>query len=288
MNGTKTLLLLAALTALLLGVGQMLGGRGGMVIALVFAFAMNFVSYWFSDKIVLRMYHAQEVTESEAPELFRIVADLSQRAQIPMPRVYVIPEEAPNAFATGRSPDKAAVAVTQGILRSLNRDELAGVISHELTHVKNRDTLVMTVAATIAGAIGQMAHMASFALMFGGGRGDDEERGSNPLALLVGIVVAPMAAMVVQMAISRSREFLADEGGARMTGNPMGLAAALKKLEAWKQEVPMQQGSPATAHLFIVNPFSGRGLASLFSTHPSTADRVARLEAMASGGARPA
>ena len=284
MNRMKTLILLAALTALLMGLGQMIGGRGGMLIALAFAFVMNFVSFWFSDKIVLRMYGAQEVTEAQAPELFRIVAGLSQRAQVPMPRVYVIPEEAPNAFATGRSPEKAAVAVTEGILRILSRDELSGVLAHELSHVKNRDTLVMTVAATIAGAISQLANMAMWGMMFGGGR-DDEDRGASPLGILVGVVVAPFAAMLVQMAISRSREFLADEGGARISGSPMGLASALRKLESWKQEVPMHQGSPATAHLFIVNPFTGGGLASLFSTHPSTADRIARLEALAVTGA---
>jgi len=285
MNRMKTLILLAVLTALLMGLGQLIGGRGGMLIALVFAFVMNFVSFWFSDKIVLRMYGAKEVTEAEAPELFRIVSDLAQRAQIPMPRVYVIPEEAPNAFATGRSPEKAAVAVTEGVLRILSRDELTGVIAHELSHVKNRDTLVMTVAATIAGAIGQLANMATWAMMFGGGRSDDDDRGGSPAGLLVGAIVAPFAAMLVQMAISRSREFLADEGGARISGTPMGLASALRKLESWKQEVPMQQGSPATAHLFIVNPFTGGGLASLFSTHPSTVDRIARLEALAMTGA---
>lgn len=285
MNRMKTLLLLAALTALLLGIGQLLGGRGGVVIALVFAFVMNFVSFWFSDKIVLRMYGAREVTEAEAPELFGIVSELSQRAQLPMPRVYLIPEQAPNAFATGRSPEKAAVAVTEGLLRILDRNELSGVLAHELSHVQNRDTLVMTVAATIAGAIGHIANMATWALMFGGGRSDDDDRGGNPLGLLVGAIVAPIAAMLVQMAISRSREFLADESGARITGSPMGLASALRKLEAWKQEVPMQQGSPATAHLFIVNPFTAGGLATLFSTHPSTADRVARLEALAMTGA---
>jgi heat shock protein HtpX len=285
MNRLKTLLLLAALTALFIWFGQLIGGRQGMMIALIFALGMNFVSYWFSDKIVLKMYGAQPVTETDAPEFFAIVRDLSQRAQIPMPKVYVIPEEAPNAFATGRDPNHAAVAATQGLLRLMSREEVTGVIAHELGHVKNRDTLIMTVAATLAGALSQLAN---FALFFGGGRRDDGE-GGHPLAGLVGVIVAPLAAMLIQMAISRSREFLADEASAQITGNPMALANALKKLESWKAEAPMMHGSPATAHLFIVNPFTAGGLASLFSTHPSTQQRVARLEEMArSGGLRPA
>jgi heat shock protein HtpX len=285
MNRMKTLILLAVLTALFLWVGQLLGGRQGMMIALIFALGMNFVSYWFSDKIVLKMYGAQPVTETEAPEFFAIVRDLSQRAQIPMPKVYVIPEEAPNAFATGRDPNHAAVAATQGLLRLMSREEVTGVIAHELGHVKNRDTLIMTVAATLAGALSQLAN---FALFFGGGRREDGE-GGHPLAGLIGVLVAPFAAMLIQMAISRSREFLADEASAQITGNPMALANALRKLEGWKAEVPMQHGSPATAHLFIVNPFTAGGIASLFSTHPSTQQRVARLEEMAKGGGlRPA
>jgi heat shock protein HtpX len=265
MNRMKTLILLAVLTALFLWVGQLLGGQQGMMIALIFALGMNFVSYWFSDKIVLKMYGARPVTEAEAPELFSIVRDLSQRAQIPMPKVYVIPEE--------------------GLLRLMSREEITGVIAHELGHVKHRDTLIMTVAATLAGALSQLAN---FALFFGGGRRDDGE-GGHPLAGLIGILVAPFAAMLIQMAISRSREFLADEASAEFTGNPMALANALRKLEGWKAEVPMQHGSPATAHLFIVNPFTAGGLASLFSTHPSTKERVARLEEMArNGGLRPA
>ena len=235
MNRMKTLILLAVLTALFLWVGQLLGGRQGMMIALIFALGMNFVSYWFSDKIVLKMYGAQPVTETEAPEFFAIVRDLAQRAQIPMPKVYVIPEEAPNAFATGRDPDHAAVAATQGLLRLMSREEVTGVIAHELGHVKNRDTLIMTVAATLAGALSQLAN---FALFFGGGRRDDGE-GGHPLAGLIGILVAPFAAMLIQMAISRSREFLADEASAQITGNPMALANALRKLEGWKAEVPM-------------------------------------------------
>jgi heat shock protein HtpX len=285
MNRMKTLILLAVLTALFLWVGQLLGGQRGMMIALIFAVGMNFVSYWFSDKIVLKMYGAQPVTEAEAPELFAIVRDLSQRAQIPMPKVYVIPEEAPNAFATGRDPNHAAVAATQGLLRLMSREEVTGVIAHELGHVKHRDTLIMTVAATLAGALSQLAN---FALFFGGGRREDGE-GGHPLAGLIGVLVAPFAAMLIQMAISRSREFLADEASAELTGNPMALANALRKLEGWKAEVPMHHGSPATAHLFIVNPFTAGGIASLFSTHPSTQQRVARLEEMArNGGLRPA
>ncbi len=282
MNRLKTLVLLAAMTALILAVGQMIGGRSGLMFALLFAAVMNLGSYWFSDKIVLAMYHAQPVSEAEAPELYRIVADLTQRASLPMPKVYIIPEEAPNAFATGRDPAHAAVAVTQGILRILSRDELAGVLAHELGHVKHRDTLIMAVAATFAGAISHLANMAMWGAIFGGGRNSDDD-GPNPLVAIVGIIVAPFAAMLIQMAISRSREYLADDAGAQITGNPMNLANALRKLEASKQEIPMQAGSPATAHLFIVNPFAGGGMAKLFSTHPSTEERIARLEAMAMG-----
>jgi heat shock protein HtpX len=283
MNGVKTFILLAALTALILAIGQMLGGRGGMIFALIFAAVMNLGSYWFSDKIVLAMYHAQPVTEAEAPELYRIVADLVQRASLPMPKVYIIPEEAPNAFATGRNPEHAAVAVTQGILRVLDHNELSGVLGHELGHVKHRDTLIMAIAATIAGAISHLATMAMWGAMLGGRRSDDDE-GGNPIAALVAMIVAPFAAMLIQMAISRSREYLADDAGAEISGNPIYLANALRKLEAWKKEIPMQAGSPATAHLFIVNPFAGGGMAKLFSTHPATEERIARLEAMAVGG----
>jgi len=284
MNRLKTFILLAALTALILAIGQMIGGRGGMMLALIFAAVMNLGSYWFSDRIVLAMYHAQPVTEAEAPELFSIVRALTQRAGLPMPKVYVIPEEAPNAFATGRNPDHAAVAVTQGILRILSRDELAGVLGHELGHVRHRDTLVMAVAATIAGAISHLATMALWGGMLGGRHSDDDE-GGGPIAAIVGIIVAPFAAMLIQMAISRSREYLADDAGAEISGNPLFLATALRKLEASKQEIPMQSGSPATAHLFIVNPFAGGGMAKLFSTHPATEERIARLEAMAMGTA---
>ena len=285
MNRLKTLMLLAALTALLLWMGQAIGGRQGLMVALVMAVLMNFASYWFSDKIVLSMYGAQEVSEADAPEFFAIIARLAQKAGIPMPRVYVIPEEAPNAFATGRSPEKAAVAATEGLLRLMSRDEIEAVMAHELGHVKNRDTLIMTVAATLAGAL---SHLATMALWFGGGRRDDGE-GGHPLAGLVGVLIAPFAAMLIQMAISRSREFLADEASAQITGNPMALANALRKLESYKAEAPMHHGSPATAHLFIVNPFTAGGLASLFSTHPSTQQRIERLEEMAlsGGGIRP-
>ena len=285
MNRLKTLMLLAALTALLLWMGQAIGGRQGLMVALVMAVLMNFASYWFSDKIVLSMYGAREVSETDAPEFFAIIARLAQKAGIPMPRVYVIPEEAPNAFATGRSPEKAAVAATQGLLRLMSRDEIEAVMAHELGHVKNRDTLIMTVAATLAGAL---SHLATMALWFGGGRRDDGE-GGHPLAGLVGVLIAPFAAMLIQMAISRSREFLADEASAQITGNPMALANALRKLESYKAEAPMHHGSPATAHLFIVNPFTAGGLASLFSTHPSTQQRIERLEEMAlsGGGIRP-
>jgi len=287
MNRLKTLMLLAALTALLLWMGQLIGGRQGVMVALVMAVVMNFASYWFSDKIVLSMYGAREVSEADAPEFFAIIARLAQKAGIPMPRVYVIPEEAPNAFATGRNPEKAAVAATQGLLRLMSPDEIEGVMAHELGHVKNRDTLIMTVAATLAGAL---SHLATMALWFGGGRSSDDREGGSPLAGLVGIIVAPFAAMLIQMAISRSREFLADEASAQVTGNPMALAYALKKLESYKAEAPMMHGSPATAHLFIVNPFTAGGLAGLFSTHPSTQQRIERLEEMArsGGGIRPA
>jgi heat shock protein HtpX len=241
---------------------------------------MNFGAYWWSDKIVLRIYGAQEVTEVEAPDLYAIVRNLAHQAGIPMPKVYVIPEEAPNAFATGRNPEHAAVAVTQGIMRALNRAELTGVLAHELGHVKNRDTLIMTVAATLAGALSMIANMAAWGAMLGGSRSDEEGEG-HPIAGLVGVIMAPIAAALIQMAISRSREFIADATGARISGNPLALASALRKIEAWSREVPMAAGSPATAHMFIINPFSGGGVMRLFSTHPSTEERVARLEALA-------
>ena len=281
MNRMKTLMLLAALTALTIFVGYALGGQGGLVIALLFAGAMNFASYWWSDRIVLRMYGAQEVSEREAPELFAVVRELAQRAQIPMPKVYLIPEETPNAFATGRNPQHGAVAVTAGLLQLLDRRELAGVLAHELGHVRNRDTLVMTITAAIAGALSMLANMAMWSSLFGGRSSDDEEEGGSALGGLLGVIVAPFAAALIQMAISRSREFLADEAGARLSGDPLALASALRKIESWSQQIPMHAGSPATAHLFIINPFSGGGLLSLFSTHPSTEARIAQLETMA-------
>jgi heat shock protein HtpX len=281
MNTMKTFMLMALLTALLVFIGNFIGGQNGMVMAFVFAMVMNFGSYWFSDKIVLRMYNAREVGRSEAPELFSIVEDLAGRAGLPMPRVYVIPNDQPNAFATGRDPQHAAVAVTEGILRTLSKDELRGVLSHELAHVQHRDILVGTVAATIAGAISMLANMAQWAMIFGGGRSDNE-RGSNPIGGLVMIIVAPIAAMLIQMAISRSREFLADEGGAKISGNPLSLANALRKLDTRVKQIPME-ANPSTAHMFIVNPLSGRGLMKLFSTHPPMEERIARLEQMAYG-----
>jgi heat shock protein HtpX len=285
MNQVKSAMLLATLTALLLWAGQALGGQGGLVLALMMAGVMNFGAYWWSDKIVLRMYGAQAITEAQAPELWAIVRQLAQRAHLPMPSVYVIPEDAPNAFATGRNPENAAVAVTAGLVRMLERDELAGVIAHELSHVKHRDTLVMTIAAALAGALSFLANMAMWSSLFGGGMGsDDDEGGAHPITGLLGILVAPIAASLIQMAISRSREFMADERGATLTQNPLALARALGKLESWKARVPMHAGSPATAHLFIVNPFSASGLASLFSTHPSTQERIKRLQAMGHRG----
>jgi heat shock protein HtpX len=283
MNRLKTVMLLGSLTALLVWIGHALGGQAGLVIAVLFAALMNFASYWWSDKIVLRMYHAKEVTEAEAPGLYAVVRDLAMRARIPMPKVYLIPEETPNAFATGRNPEHSAVAVTAGITRLLSREELAAVLAHELGHVRNRDTLIMTVAATIAGALSMITNLAMWGMMLGGRTNDDED-GASPLAGLVGIIVAPIAAALIQMAISRSREFLADESGAQLSGNPLALASALRKIEEWSRRVPMTSGSPATAHMFIINPFAGMNMARLFSTHPSTEDRVQRLETMSRQG----
>ena len=278
MNNIKTLLLLVILTLVLVWAGGAIGGRQGMTIALFFAFGMNFLTYWFSDKIVLRMYGAKEVTESEAPELFGIVRRLAQRAEIPMPKVYMIEEEQPNAFATGRNPQHAAVAVTRGIMRLLSSEELMGVIGHELAHVKHRDILIGTLAAAIAGAISYLAQMAQWAMIFGGNRGDDDDGGS-PVAALVMMIVGPIAAMIIQMAISRSREYIADEGGARIAGNPRYLSGALRKLQTASQAIPMN-ANPSTSHLFIVNPLSGEGILKLFSTHPPIEERIARLDSM--------
>jgi heat shock protein HtpX len=280
MNSLKTALLLGALTGLLMMIGGLFGGQQGVVIAFIFAMVLNFGSYWFSDKLVLRMTHAQPVSESEAPELYGIVKNLALRASLPMPRVYVIPEDAPNAFATGRDEQHAVVAVTQGILRILNRDELEGVIAHELTHIKQRDILISSIAATLAGAIVMLANMAQWAALFGGGsRDDDEGGGSNIVSLILMAVLAPLAATLIQMAISRSREYLADAGGAKISGKPYGLANALDKLSRASQAIPMET-SPSTAHMYIVNPLTGRSLMNLFSTHPPTEERIARLKSM--------
>lgn len=283
MNQLKTTMLLAALTALFLWIGQALGGQQGMVFAFLFAGVMNMIAYWFSDKIVLRMYNAQPVTVADAPDLYRIVESLSVKMNMPMPTVYVIPQESPNAFATGRNPQHAAVAATAGILKLLNHEELEGVLAHELGHVQNRDTLISMVAATMAGALSHLARMAMWGGMFGGRHSREDREGGHPLVGLIGIILAPIAASLIQLAISRAREFGADESGAKLTGNPLALASALKKIETWKRQIPMTTGSPSTAHMFIINPFSAKGLAGLFSTHPSTAERVKRLEEMALG-----
>jgi heat shock protein HtpX len=277
MNNIKTLFLLVTLTLILVWAGAALGGKQGMTMALVFALVLNFFAYWFSDKIVLKMYGAKAVSEAEAPELYGIVRRLIQKAEMPMPKVYIINEEQPNAFATGRNPKHAAVAVTAGIMRILSHEELQGVIGHELAHVQHRDILISTIAATIAGAISYLAQMAQWAMIFGN-RGDDEERG-NPIAALIMMIVGPIAALIVQMAISRSREYAADEGGARLAGNPRYLAGALRKLHWASQKIPMN-ANPATSHMFIVNPLSGSGLLKLFSTHPPIEERIARLESM--------
>jgi heat shock protein HtpX len=282
MNQLKTTMLLAALTAMFVGAGYALGGQAGIVIAIIFAGLMNFGAYWFSDRVVLRMYRAEEVSERDAPELYAMVRDLATRGGLPMPRVYIIPEETPNAFATGRNPEHAAVAVTAGIIEMLDREELRAVIAHELGHVRNRDTLIMTVAATIAGALSMLANLAMWGALFGG-RSDDDE-GGNPIGAILGIIFAPIAAALIQMAISRSREFMADEAGARLSENPRALASALRKIESYSKRIPIHSGTPATAHLFIINPFTAGGLAQLFSTHPSTEQRIERLESLAIQG----
>jgi heat shock protein HtpX len=276
-NQIRTTLLLTAMTALILFIGQALGGRQGMLIALVLAAGMNFFSYWYSDKLVLKMYRAQEVTPQQAPDLYRMVERLAQRAQLPMPKVYLIPKDAPNAFATGRNPDHAVVAVTQGLLTLMDPQEVEGVLAHELAHVNNRDILIGSIAATLAGAIMMLASMARWGALFGGYRGDDEEGGGmGMIGALALSIIAPMAAMVIQMAISRSREYLADATGARFAGSPEGLARALEKLGTYSQRRPMNANA-ATAHMFIVNPLSGRSMQRIFSTHPPIEDRVRRL-----------
>jgi len=279
MNTFKTTLLLGALTGLLLLIGGFFGGKGGVFIAFIFAIVMNFGAYWFSDKIILKMYNAQEVTEAQVPELYAMVRGLAMRASLPMPKVYIIPEETPNAFATGRDEEHAVVAVTEGILRILNQDELQGVLAHELTHIKNRDMLIGSIAATLAGAIMMLANMAQWAAIFGGVNRDDDEGGGGVIGLILMAILAPLAATLIQMAISRSREYLADEGGARISGKPYGLAGALEKLGRASQAVPMD-ANPSTAHMFIVNPLSGRALMNLFSTHPPIEERISRLRGM--------
>jgi heat shock protein HtpX len=275
MNNTlKTTLLLGLLSGLLLAIGGLLGGQGGMTIALIFAAIMNFGSYWFSDKIVLSMYSAKEVGPGHP--LYDVVASLAQRAGLPMPRVYIIPDMSPNAFATGRNPEHAAVAATEGILRILTRDELEGVIAHELAHVKHRDILTSSIAATLGAAIMYIAHMLQWAAIFGGGRSSDDREGQNPIALLGTIILAPLAAGLIQAAISRSREFDADAGGAAIVGHPMGLVNALRKIESASKQIPMD-ASPETAHMFIIKPFSIQGMLGLFSTHPPTEQRIERL-----------
>ncbi len=281
MNRFKTTLLLTLLTLLMVAMGSAIGGKSGMVFAFFMACAMNFFSYWFSDKIVLKMYGAREITEAENPAFYGMVRRLATQGGLPMPRVYVIPSDSPNAFATGRNPNHAAVAATEGILRILSTEELEGVMAHELAHVKNRDILVSTIAATFAGAISMLGNMLQWAAMFGGGRSDDDEGAGGMIGGLAMAIIAPIAAMLIQMAVSRSREYLADESGARICGNPLALANALKKLQMGSQMTPMQQATPASAHLFIVNPLTGGSLLNLFSTHPPMEERIARLEQMA-------
>lgn len=282
MNSVKTVILMTTMMVLFILIGNLIGGQSGMMIAFIFSLAINFGSYWFSDKIVLAMYRAQEVTRKEFPELFNIVEKLSMKANLPMPRVYIIDNPTPNAFATGRNPQNSAVAVTTGIMRILNSDELEGVIAHELSHIKNRDILVSTIAATLAGTITFIARMAGWAAMFGGGHRDDRDNG-NIFYELALIILAPIAAMLIQLAISRSREFMADESGALISGKPLGLASALNKLSKANEALPMHNANEASAHMFIVNPLSGKSLLKLFSTHPPIEERIERLQEIAKG-----
>ncbi|MBL0142187.1 MAG: zinc metalloprotease HtpX [Betaproteobacteria bacterium] len=279
-NWVKTSLLMAAIVALFGTAGALLGGAQGMIIALVVAGAMNLWAYWFSDKVVLRMYNAREVDESTSPAFYRMVRELADRAQIPMPRVYLIDEDQPNAFATGRNPENAAVAATTGIMRVLTERELRGVMAHELAHVKHRDILISTISATVAGAISSLAQ---FGIFFGGR--NEEGRPANPVVSILVMIVAPVAAMLIQFAISRAREFEADRGGAEISGEPRALAAALEKIHRFSQGIPLApaEANPATAQMMIMNPLSGRGIAGLFSTHPDTGERIARLNAIAPG-----
>jgi heat shock protein HtpX len=279
MNQTKTFFLMVLLTIIFVGLGSLIGGQNGALIAFSVALVMNFVSYWFCDRIVLRMYGATEVTEKQAPDLYSLVGSLAQKAGIPMPRIYTIEDDSPNAFATGRDPSHSVVAVTTGIMRILNRNELEGVLAHEISHVKHRDILIQTVAAVMAGAITMIANWAKFAAFFGGSS-DDEEGGGNIFSIIIFSMIAAFAAMLIQLAISRSREYLADDGGAHLAGNPLYLADALRKLEAGVARVPMNDANPSTAHMFIVNPFTAKGVLSLFSTHPPIEERIERLEHM--------
>ena len=276
-NVLKTGLLLTALTLLLIWLGNLIGGQVGLIVALVFAALMNLGSYWYSDRLVIAMSGARPLSESEAPELYAMVRRLAQRAGLPMPRLYLVPEMQPNAFATGRDPQHGVVAVTQGLLQMMERSEVEGVIAHELAHIRNRDTLIMAVAATIAGAISALEHMFYYATLFFGHR---DERSGNPLAALVLVIVAPLAAMIIQLAISRAREYEADRVGAMIAGTPMGLANALRKLELAAERIPAEHAQPATAHMYIVNPLRGGGLMAMFSTHPPVQERIRRLMAM--------
>lgn len=282
MNGFKTAILMAFMMVLFLFVGNLIGGQSGMMIAFVFSLVMNFGSYWFSDKIVLAMYRAKQVTSKDAPELYDIVEKLSMKANLPMPKVYIMENPTPNAFATGRNPQNGAVAVTTGIMKILNKEELEGVIAHELAHIKNRDILIGTIAATLVGTITLIARMAGWAAMFSGGNRDNRG-GSNIFYELALIIIAPIAAMLIQMAISPSREYLADEGGAQISGKPMGLANALNKLSQANKMLPMENAGTSSAHMFIVNPLSGKSMMKLFSTHPPIEERIARLKEIAAG-----
>jgi heat shock protein HtpX len=279
MNQLKTIFLMVVLTVILVGLGGLVAGRSGAQVMLVIALGMNFVSYWFCDKIVLAMYRARQVEDADAPQLYRIVASLAQRASLPLPRIYIIEDDSPNAFATGRNPEHGVVAVTTGIMRILTPNELEGVLAHEMSHIKHRDILIQSVAAAIAGAITMVGSWARFAAFFGGGS-DDEGRG-NIFSVIIFSMVAGFAAMLIQLAISRSREYLADDGGAHLSGNPLFLAEALKKLNAGVARTPMSDAHPSTAPLFIVNPFSAKGVIALFSTHPPIEERIRRLEDMA-------
>lgn len=280
MNTIKTTFLLTCLTLLLVAMGNAIGGQSGMFVAFLIAGGMNFFSYWYSDKIVLRMYKAKEVSEADHPSFYKMVSRLAKQANMPMPKVYIIPSEGPNAFATGRNPQNAAVAATEGIMRLLSDEELEGVMAHELAHVQNRDTLISTIAATFAGAISMLANMLQWAAIFGGGNNDEEE-GSNMFGSLAVAFIAPMAAMLIQMSVSRSREYLADASGAKICGNPIALANALRKLHLGAQANPLQEATPATSHMFIVNPLAGSSVIKMFSTHPPMEERIARLELMA-------